>query len=95
MYCDECSRIPELSEIIKDVMKTGKTFDYPTFGQPAGDWYIAREKSWKNGYKYVFRVFDNWTNVGYRFILNKVEVLKFCDYLDTINDYALKHGKGI
>ena len=95
MHCDECSRIPELSESIKYVMETGETFNYPTFGQPAGDWYIAREESWRNGYKYVFRVFDNWTNVGYQFELNKAEALKFCDYLDAINDYALQHGKGI
>ena len=104
MGLDECSRIPELSEIIKSVILTGKPFDYPTFGQPAGDWYVAQgngrydwdKNKYDEDYKYYnFRVFNNWTNQGYRFTLDKEIALKFCDYLDMINDYALKHGKGI
>lgn len=100
MYCDECSCIPELSGIIKYVIKTGKTFDYPTFGQPAGDWRISQRKGFSgwNGKEYEyydFQVFDNWTNQGYRFVLDKMETLKFCDWLDEINQYALEHGIGI
>lgn len=106
MPCDECSRIPELSAIIKWVMDSGETYDHRTPGQPAGDWCITRRKGryewWQLEHKYHenyeyynFQVFDNWTDQGYRFTLNKEETLKFCEYLDAINNYALEHGEGI
>lgn len=97
---DECSQIPNLSGIIKNVMETGETFDYPTFGQPAGDWKVEQRKGNSKlddeDYEYYnFEVFNNWTNQGYRFIFDKEKTLKFCDWLDMINQYALKHGEGI
>ena len=93
MPCDECSQIPDLSEIIKYVMKTGETFDEPTFGQPAADWMIKKERV--DYVYYDFEVFDNWTNQGYRFAFTEGETLKFCTWLDKINQYALEHGEEI
>lgn len=99
MSMDECSRIPDLSVIIKDVMNTGKTFHYPTMGQPAGDWKIERTKYYDFDNKkhkiYKFEVFNNWTNQGFRFWLKKDEVSQFCDWLDMVNQYMLEHGEGI
>lgn len=106
MFCDECSRIPELPAIIKWVMDSGESYDQPTFGQPAGDWHITKgngrykwsnhEYKYNEDYEYYdFQVFDNWTDQGYRFTLDKESALKFCEYLDTINNYALEHGEGI
>lgn len=97
--CDECSMIPNLSDIIRRVMNTGETFDYPTFGQPAGDWridpYTYKDFHGKSYETYKFQVFNNWTNQGVVFTLNKEETLKFIDYLERINQYALEHGEGI
>lgn len=104
MSCDECSQLPNLPEIIKNVMNTGESFNFPTFGQPAGDWRIEQRICHKYGYDeaddkdyefYDYEVFNNWLNVGYRFTLNKEETLKFCNWLDKINRYALEHGQGI
>lgn len=92
--CDECSQLPNLSGIIKYVMETGEVFNDPTFGQPAGDWCIKKNKSEDFEY-YFFQVFNNWTNQGYRFSLNKNETLEFCEWLDKINQYALEHGEEI
>ena len=100
--CDECSEIPNLSGIIKQVIETGETFERLTMGQPAGDWCIKQRKgrySWNDKDKeyeyYDFQVFNNWTNQGYRFSLDKDEVVKFCEWLDSINQYALEHSEGI
>lgn len=87
---DECSMLPNLSDIIKEVIKTGETFDYPTIGQPSADWCIKRHR-WDNKIEnkdyefYKFQVFNNWTNQGCRFELNKDNTLKFCNWLDKIN----------
>ena len=91
--CDECSQLPNLSGIIKYVMETGKVFNYPTFGQPAGDWCIKKKKESEDCEYYFFQVFNNWTNQGYRFTLNKNKTLEYCEWLDKINQYALKHGE--
>lgn len=99
MYCDECSQIPNLKAIIEYIMDNDDyVFDEPTFGQPAIDWKISKRKGvykWKGNepYEYYnFEMFDNWLNVGYRFILNRKEVEEFCKYLDKINQYALDHS---
>lgn len=97
--CDECSIIPNLPDIIRHVMDTGETFDYPTFGQPAADWKIERV-AWENHEDkrcelYKFQVFNNWTHQGIKFTLNKEETLEFIAYLERINQYALEHGEGI
>lgn len=101
MSCDECSMVPNLSGIIKNVLDTGEIFDYPTHGEPAGDWIIEKDL-YLNYYfdeyceEYCrFKVFNSSTDQGYRFSLNKEETLKFCDWLDMINQYALKHSEGI
>lgn len=93
IHCDECSMIPSLSTIIKEVIKTGKTFNYPTLGQPAVDWIISKRN--KKYQYYDYQVYNNWTNQGYRFTLNKKKTVEFCDWLDKINQYALKNGRGI
>ena len=98
--CDECSEIPNLHGIIEHVIKTGETFDYPTFGQPAADWTIKKvtgtDALKEKPYEYYdFCVFNNCSGQGFKFILNKEETLKFCEYLDSINQYALEHGEGI
>lgn len=97
--CDECSMIPNLPDIIRYVMKTGETFDAPTSGQPAGDWKVERvvwkDRDNKRCELYKFQVFNNWTNQGIKFTLNKEETLKFIAYLERINQYALEHGEGI
>lgn len=98
--CDECSMLPDLAVVIKHVMDTGEIYDEPTFGLPAGDWRIEKYE-WDDEYfnehheSYQFYVFDNFSNQGFRFVLEKEEVLKFCDWLDMINQYALDHGEGI
>ena len=96
---DESSMIPNLPDIIRRVMKMGETFDYPTFGQPAGDWKIERvaweDNNSKRCEQYWFQVFNNWTNQGIKFTLNKEETLKFIEYLERINQYALEHGEGM
>lgn len=96
---DECSMIPNLPNIIRHVMGTGETFNYPTFGQPAGDWKIElhtyEDADGDSCEWYKFQVFDNWTNQGIRFTLNKEETLKFIEYLERINQYALEHSEGI
>ena len=99
MSMDECSMLPDLSTIIKDIVNTGKTFDYPTMGQPAGDWKIERKKCYDFDNKkhniYKFEVFNNWTNQGFRFWLKKDEVSQFCDWLDMVNQYMLEYGEGV
>lgn len=100
VHCDECSEIPNLSAIIKYVMRTDNIYDDPTCGQPAGDWRVEKQK-WEDYFTrkdcemYCFYVFDNLSTQGCRFFLNKDGVLKFCDWLDMINQYALDHGEGI
>ena len=42
--CDECSMLPDLAAEIEYVIKTGKTYDHPTFGQPAGEWRIEKHE---------------------------------------------------
>lgn len=101
MSCDECSRFPELANIIREIMKTGKEFNYPTLGQPAADWHIWKEtgiRAWKNNEPfeyYHFEVFDNFYNNGFQFTLTKEETENFCDWLDKINEIALKNGEPI
>lgn len=99
MYCDECSQIPNLKEIIEYIMNNDDyVYDYPTIGQPAIDWKISKRKGvyeWKDNepYEYYnFEMFDNWLNVGYRFTLDRKQVEEFCKYLDKINQYALEHS---
>ena len=99
MQCDECSRIPNLVAIIDYVDKENEIFDYPTIGQPAGDWRIEKVNI-DNGYEkpydlYKFVVFDNWLDVGYRFYLRDSRIDEFKDYLNKINQYALDHSEGI
>ena len=100
MSMDECSELPNLSAIIKNVIETGETFDYPTFGQPAGDWCIKKEKyhdafTDKEKVIYEFQVFNNLTNQGYRFNFDEKKVLYFCDWLVLVNQYMLEHSEGI
>ena len=97
--CDECSMLPDLAAEIEYVIETGETYDQPTFGQPAGEWRIEKHEgedcSGEHYEYYHFWVFDNFTDQGFRFVLDKEETLKFCDWLDMINQYALEHGEGI
>ena len=58
MSMDECSMLPDLSTIIKDIVNTGKTFDYPTMGQPAGDWKIERKIFINLRYSTIGRIKD-------------------------------------
>lgn len=96
-HCDECSKIPNLSEIIKYVVETGETYDYPTIGQPAADWEIIKINNFNEDESdyYKFQVFNNWTDQGFKFFLTKEQALDFCNYLDCINQYALEHGEPI
>ena len=97
--CDENSRLSDLANIIRYVMETGEIFDTPTFGQPAGDWKIVKDAGkddFLGDYEYYhFQVFNSLTDQGFRFTLDKKQALAFCDWLDQINEYALKHGEGI
>lgn len=94
MDCDECSEIPNLSGLIKWVVENQEKYDYPTLGQPAGDWTIIPNKGVTclgNEYEfYKFNVFDNWNNNGYQFILTRKQTDKFCEWLDKLNDYLLR-----
>ena len=96
---DECSAVPNLSKIIKYVIKTKEDFVVRGTGQPSGNWYIYYKTyySLDGDTDYLeFHVFNSFTNQGYKFILTIDECNKFCEYLDRINDYALKfRGKGI
>lgn len=97
--CDECSMLPDLAAEIEYVIETGETYDQPTFGLPAGEWRIEKHEgddcTGTHYEDYHFQVFNNFTNQGFRFVLDKDKTLKFCDWLDMINQYALKHGEGI
>lgn len=104
MHVDECSIIPYLSKFIKRVMNTGETYDYPTWGQPAAEWKIEKksytiqdvclnEEIYDFCEDYDFTVFNNWTNQGYRFSLNKETTLLFCDWLDKVNEYLFAHRR--
>lgn len=96
MDCDECSRLPDLQEMIRKVIHTGLNCNLMVHGQPAADWNISKNESLVDiPASYEFQVFNNWTNQGIRFALNKEETLKFIDYLERINQYALDHGEGI
>lgn len=87
MHCDECSEFPNLPSIIKSILnKEIDLYDYPVFSDGA-DWEIERSKD--NNYL-LFKVFDSITNTGYRFILNDTQVDKFINWLEFINDYALR-----
>lgn len=96
---DECSRLPELSAIIKNVIKTGETFDCKTIGQPAGEWKIEKKLYYNLVNDEIvackFEVFNNLTDQGCRFWLREDKALEFCDWLDMVNQYMLKHNKGI
>lgn len=91
MPLDECSKLPDLSSIIKHVGNTGETYDYPTMGQPAADWIIRK----KYPTLYEFYVFDNWRENGARFFLRNEKINEFIEYLDEINAYALAHSEEI
>ena len=97
--CEECSMLPDLAAEIEYVIKTGKTYDHPTFGQPADEWRIEKHEgndcTGAHYEYYHFQVFNNFTNQGFRFVLDKDKTLKFCDWLDMINQYVLEHGEGI
>lgn len=91
--------LPDLAAEIEYVMKTGETYDQPTFGLPAGEWRIEKHEgddcTCTHYEDYHFQVFNNFTNQGFRFVLDKNKTLKFCDWLDMINQYTLEHGEGI
>lgn len=87
MRCDECSNIPNLSDIIKYAIEKNEIFDYPTCGQPAGDWYI--DPTNENYIK--FMVFDNFQGNGFRFLLSKERTNEFIEWLNEANEYLFKH----
>lgn len=95
MYCDECSNVVGLHEIIRWVIENQKEYNYPTIGQPAGDWKIDIRKGireWNNNesYEYYdFQVFDNWDNNGFRFTLDKNQTEDFANWLEQMNERAL------
>ncbi len=103
MGCDECSVLPYLDDVIRNVIETGKAENnVEGFGQPSSDWSISKRSgdmgkvfNYKPYEYYDFTVFDNWQNNGYRFTLDRKQVEKFCKWLDKINTYALAHGEGM
>lgn len=108
MPLDECSVLPVLPEKIrKAISACDRCYrnSLGSIGQPAGEWYIEKRQRYhiitKQGKtrripyeECQMRVFNNWTNQGYRFTLNKEDTLRFCGWLDDVNQYALEHGIG-
>lgn len=97
--CDENSEIPNLSNLIRQVIKTKKDLVVRAAGQPAGDWYIYYKTYYTldNEEDYLeFHIFNSFTHQGYKFIFTLDDCNKFCKYIDKVNDYAFEFcGKGI
>ena len=80
--CDENSEIPNLSNLIRQVIKTKKDLVARAVGQPSGDWYIYYKTYYTldNEEDYLeFHVFNSFTHQGYKFIfsLEKLIIIPF------------------
>ena len=101
MRWDECSPLEHLVETIKTVVLTKeKQTGVVSMGQPSSEWIIGYHEMQgvfnEDIEDYLsFYVFNNWSNMGYRFSLDLSKVRKFIDYINSINSYMLKHGDPI
>lgn len=103
MYWDECSEIPNLGNAIRWVIenKPKEDVNMMPFGQPAGEWIIKYiKKDFEDipelNEEYLkFTLWNTGDDTGYRFSLSIKEALKFADFIDEVNKYALEHGEEI
>lgn len=94
MYFDEASVFPNLAKAIDYVHETGEAEHIRPLGQPGAEWKIA--KRYRDTEEiYDFEVFDNYYNNGYRFSLTKTETEKFCEWIETVNAYALSRSEPV
>lgn len=90
MPTDECSILEYLGEYIRNTINDKRHNKAITIGQPGSDWDLL----WRGSY-IEFRVFDNWTDRGFRFWLTIERAEDFIKYLDTVNQYMIEHGEPI
>lgn len=101
--CDECSALTSMSWIIRHVIRyKKKRQEVNSFGQPASDWELEYKKGWEgldSGIsqkdQLLFKVWNNSSDLGFRFWLDIQTALKFSDFLDECNQYMLEHGEPI
>ena len=97
MDCDECSALGDVPNKIKN-LKIGEKTNFGAMGNGAewnikycdGNKYFLYSKPY-----YIFTVWDNFTNQGYRFDLFSDEVHQFSKYIEYVQDYMLKHSEPI
>lgn len=109
MPWDECSCIAEgLPAALRSVLDYENPEERAySFGQPASEWRIwcihgteileddleevsVPEKDW-----FIFEVFDNFTDKGYRFSMEREDAERFYEYLNSINSHMLENGEPI
>ena len=108
MSCDECSVLEYLEYAIRNIIRYKKRrTSLLSLGQPGSMWtimyYPHRVQDEDTGEWHIdptngvlaFEVFDNWTNLGYKFDLELSEALDFCDYLHDVNQHMLENGEPI
>ena len=89
---DECSRLTELPFYIRDMIQNMRENTYlAPLGQPASEWHIDRIAN----DTLLFTVWEDPTDVGYRFRLTDDTAEEFAQFLDEVNQYMLEHGEGI
>lgn len=89
---DECSRLTDLSDCIRDMIYNKKENIYlAPLGQPASEWHIDRIAN----DTLLFTVWEDPRDTGYRFRLSDETAEEFAQFLDEVNQYMLEHGVGI
>lgn len=106
MNWDECSALTDLDKAVSDLLDN-KRLEYTvlSLGQPGSIWEVRRLESadwlgdeWvfdPENDKIQFSVWNNITNLGYRFVLTLDKASNFVEYLNSINLYMLEHSEPI
>ena len=110
MYCDECSALEHLEYVIRHTLRYRKRRTQAlSFGCPGSTWtilyYPIMDWNWENEEDdkheildqslITCEVFNNYSNLGYRFYMNRSTAFAFCDYLHAINQYMLENSEPI
>ena len=108
MDWDECSALEYLGHVIRRVLRYKKrVIQIRSMGQPGSEWTITFRPEWvwddenlelrldTSRGTLIFEVFDNFTNLGYRFRLDTDRATKFTEYLDNVNQHMLENGEPI
>ena len=96
MRCDECSVLEILPKIIRNIIDNKQARrKVLAFGQPGSDWEIQYIENGEDEEYYIVNVFNNFTDKGFRFIVDIDKFKDFAEYIDGINQYMLEHGEPI